>query len=368
MDLHGGRGVRVTRREARPKAQSGSRRPDIREVALRAGVAKSSVSRVFNGHQYVSPKLVDRVRQAAAELGYEPNMLAGSLRRGSTMTVGFLVGDISNPLMSRIALGADSVLRTAGYSMLLTNSGGDPSQDAAHLRLLRLRQVDGLLVSLASEHHEGTSDELSRIEVPLVLVDRDPASAPGSSSVLSDHAVGITEAAAHLLDLGHRRIALVNGSTKVRPARERAQALRRACRAAPEAVITVRSGSFFEEHGERVTAELLADPHPPTAIVAGSNQLLVGVLRAVRSAGLQIPRDLSVVACDDVALAEFLPHPMATIRRDPAAMGAAAAELLLRRLAGGPAATTTLPTSFDAAASCGPPGHPTSRGTGGRNR
>jgi LacI family transcriptional regulator len=340
----------------------GPRRPDIGEVALRAGVAKSSVSRVFNGHPNVSPDLVSRVRKAAQELGYEPNMLAGSLRRGSTMTAGFLVGDISNPLMSRIALGADSVLTPAHYSLLLTNSGGDPAQDAAHLRLLRLRRVDGLLASLASEDDEATRSELAKIEVPIVLVDREPTIAKGASTVLSDHSAGIEAAAAYLLELGHRHVALVNGSTKVRPARERARALRKAFRNVADAVVTVRSGSFMQEYGERITTELLAGTSPPTAIIAGSNQLLIGVLRAIHAAGLAVPADVSIIACDDVALADFLPYPLATIRREPEAMGAAAAQLLLRRLSGGPAASTILPTEFVKAASCASPrGLPSAR-------
>lgn len=330
-------------------------RPDIQAVAARAGVAKSSVSRVFNGHPNVSQDLTERVRAAAAELGYEPNFLAGSLRRGATMTVGFLVGDISNPLMSRIAWGADNVLTPAGYTMLLTNSGGLPAKDAAHLRLLRQRQVDGLLVSLASEDDEATLDELRRAKIPIVLVDREVSAIGDASSVLTDHASGVDAATQHLLELGHRRIALVNGSTKVRPARERARALRRACRNVSDAVVTIRSGSFHQDHGERATAELLAAPARPTAIIAGSNQILIGVLRAIRAAGLKVPHDVSLVACDDVSLSDFMAQPLTTLGRDPEAMGAAAAELLLRRLAGGPVASTTLPTEFVVAGSCAAP-------------
>src|SRR3954452_15624342 len=189
----------------------------MREVAERAGVALSSVSRVLSGHPDVSPVMRNRVLDAATALGYEPNLLAQSLRRGATMTVGFVVGDISNPLLSQIALGAETELRAGGYTVLLTNSVNDPKLDAQHVRLLRQRRVDGLLLSLADEGAEETLNALRRAKVPAVLVDRDPATGIDRvSGVLSDHASGIAAATSHLIELGHRRIALVNGNPQVR--------------------------------------------------------------------------------------------------------------------------------------------------------
>jgi LacI family transcriptional regulator len=287
-------------------------------------------------------------------MGYEPDMRAQSLRTGVTMTIGFLVSDISNPLLSEIALGAANTFRGAGYTMLLINSGGKSDADVAALRLLRQRRVDALMASITSEQSEALRAELTSMAIPVVMIDRDPMVGGNVSAVLSDHAAGVGAAAATLLDLGHRRIALVNGSTKVRPARERAKALRDACRPFTDSSVMIRSGSFTIEHGERASAELLnADPRP-TAIIAGSNQILIGVMRSIRSAGLRIPDDLSLVTCDAVGMSEFLTPPLATVRRDPEAMGSAAAELLLRQLQGGPAGQTTLATRFVPDVSCGP--------------
>jgi LacI family transcriptional regulator len=290
-------------------------------------------------------------------MGYEPDMRAQSLRTGVTMTIGFLVSDISNPLLSEIALGAAIRFREAGYTMLLVNSGGQDAGDLAGLRLLRQRRVDALMASFTSEQSETTRAELAKIDVPVVVIDRDPLVGEKVSAVLSDHAVGVTAAAIHLLELGHRRIALVNGSMKVRPGRERAKALRDACRSVPDASVAVRSGSFTVEHGQRATDELLKADPPPTVIIAGSNQILIGVMRSVRTAGLHVPGDLSIVACDAVGMSEFLTPPLATVRRDPSAMGSAAAELLLRQIRGGPPGQTILATSFEPTISCGPPGN-----------
>ena len=318
-------------------------------------MALSSVSRVFSGHPDVSPVMRNRVLDAAAALGYEPDLLAQSLRRGATMTIGFVVGDISNPLLAQIALGAETKLRSAGYSMLLTNSGNDARLDAQHIRLLRRRRVDGLLLSVADDAAAETRAALAQAEIPCVLIDRDLPGLDSAGAVLSDHAAGIDDAAEQLIGLGHKRIGLVNGNPRVRPARERERVLRRACRRHPEVVAMVRSGSYTAAHGESATTSLLAARETVTALIAGGNQILGGVLRALHSAGLSAPSDMSLVTCDDVPLAEFLDPPIATIARDPEEMGTVGAEMLLEQLRGRPARSATLPVRFRATASCGPP-------------
>ena len=195
-------------------------RASMREVADRAGVAMSSVSRVLSGHPDVSPTMSARVLQAVAELDYQPDMLAQSLRRRETLTVGFVVGDISNPLFSEIVTGAESAFHSNGYSMLLTNSLGDPLLEAAHIGLLTQRRVDGLVISVLDETHVATLARLRELDIPVVVLDRNLPPEIGVSRVLSDHRSGMKAATLHLLDLGHRRIALIGGSD-VRPAVER---------------------------------------------------------------------------------------------------------------------------------------------------
>ena len=340
-----------------PTAQrSPTDRISMEEVARRAGVAPSSVSRVLSGHPNVSEVMRNRVLDAVAALGYQPDLIAKSLRSGATMTVGFVVGNISNPLLSEIALGAETKLQDAGYSMLLTNSMIDVSTDAKNIRLLAQRRVDGMLVSMTDEESDETRDALSRAGVPLVLVDREVRGVNGAviSSVLARHEDGITAAVEHLVSLGHRRIALVNGPTTVRPSRARGAALRRVARRFGITAI-VRSGQFTAEHGHLAALALLTGDDPPSAIIAGSNQILVGVLKAMREAKVRIPDDVSLVTCDDVPLAQFLDPPLATIQRDHFEIGAMAAELLLELLGGGTPRVTEVTTTYRKAASVGPP-------------
>jgi LacI family transcriptional regulator len=330
-------------------------RTGMKEVADRANVAMSSVSRVLSGHPDVSQAMRDRVTAAVQELGYEPNMLAQMLRRGATKTVGFVVGDISNPLLAQIALGAEVTLRAGGYAMLLTNSVNEARLDAAHIRLLQQRRVDGLLLSVSDETNPDTVAALARTTTPSVLIDRElPAEQP-ASAVHSDHASGITAAVAHLVTLGHERIALVAGSPHVRPTRERINAFEEAVEAHSGVVGQVRSGAFTETHGAAATRELLTGRRAPTAIIVGGNQILIGVLAELAAKGLRTPTDLSLVTCDDVPLARFFTPTLATITRDPYEMGAAAARLLLDRLNGGDATSVNLPTTFVPGASCAAP-------------
>ena len=190
-------------------------------------MAVSSVSRVLSGHPDVSPAMHARVMAVVDELGYEPDLLAQSLRLRATGTVGFVVGDISNPLLAEIALGAETTLGEAGYSMLLTNSENDPARDARHARLLLQRRVDGLLLSLAAERDSDTVRTLEGIDVPVVLIDRELPASVRASSVLSDHRAGMRAAVGHLLALGHRRIGMILGQP-LRFSRERRRGLEEA--------------------------------------------------------------------------------------------------------------------------------------------
>jgi LacI family transcriptional regulator len=335
-----------------------SSRASMREVAERAGVAMSSVSRVLSGHPDVSARMQERVMAVVAELGYQPDLLAQSLRRRETRSVGFVVGDIANPLLAEIVKGAERTLRDNGYSMLLTNSENRPERDAAHVRLFEQRRVDGLMLSLAAEDNDETIQLLKQFETPTVLVDRELPPDVGASAVLSDHRTGMRDAVGHLLDLGHRRIGLVLGQSSIRPSRER--------RAGAEQAFSDRGlapsyaaveGMLAAEHGRTATRQLLSAPEPPTAIVAGGNQLLIGALEEILARGLTVGAGISLVSCDAIDVTELFRPPIAVVRRDNREIGRQAAGLLLERLTDvDPGARTViLPTTFVPRASCAPP-------------
>jgi len=295
------------------------------------------------------------VLAAANELGYEPNLLAQSLRRGASLSIGFVVRDISSPVLSEIALGAERTLHASGYSLVLTNSEGLPSLDREYIRYFRLRRVDGILLSLADEAYEPTLEELGRLHVPSVILDRDVPASLGASRVLCDNRGGILAACRHLAELGHRHFGLIGGPLAVRPGRECASALHDFCSTHPGFAATIETGPYTREYGAEAIDRIVARKNLPTALIAGSIHILIGALHALSAQGVRIPEDASLVAFDDSEFLELMEPPIAVISRNPLKMGQAAAELLLRRLKGGEPEETIVPTNFIPRASCAPP-------------
>jgi LacI family transcriptional regulator len=327
----------------------------IKEVAMRAGVGVGSVSRVLSGQPNVSETMRKRVLKAAESLNYAPNILAQSLRRRSTRSVGFVVSDIANPLVSTIVRGAELVLSSAGYSILLTNSGDHPSVDVERISLLQQRQVDGLILLPSTEDDPGLLSALSRSTVPIVVIDRSLPAEINARYVLSDHYTGIGTAARNLLKLGHRKLAVIVGRD-VRPSRERIRAVSDAYADLKlKPTFIVDRGSLSVEHSAAAMTELMSMADPPTAVILGGNQLLEGALAVVRSRNLHLGRDLSLVCCDDVPLGRFFETPISTVMRDTDLMGQTAAQLLLESISEPrrPARTVVLPTWFESRASCG---------------
>jgi LacI family transcriptional regulator len=332
-------------------------RANIRQVAGHAGVAVSSVSRVLTDHPDVSLEMRERVMASVAELGYHPNMLAQGLRNRRTMTVGFVVGDISNPILADVMMGAETALREAGYSVILINSENQPELDARHIDLLQRRRVDGMLLTLASEDDEDTLAALRGLEQPIVLLDREVPASEGlvASAVLHDHASGMAAAGTHLLDLGHRSIGLIVGRP-LRFTRERHHGLARAyAQRGLKPTYRMLEGHLDAEHGQRAAAELLdGGAEPITAIIAGGNQLLAGVLAEFQRRGIEPGREVSLVSCDEIPLTELFQPPIAVVRRDTREFGRRAAELLLEALEDDTRRTVVLPTEFVPRPSCTP--------------
>jgi len=336
------------------RKNGGERRVSIKEVATLAGVGIASVSRVLSGQPGASPDLAQRVLAAARQLGYTPNLMASGLRRRTSRSIGFVSTDITNPLLASIVSGVESVLTSAGYSVLLTNSGGIPENDGKRIEALLQRQVDGLILLPATENDPAMLAALRGAHVPMVVIDRALPADVSVHYVLSDHYAGVGEAARRLLSMGHRRLALVVGRD-VRPSRERIRATRDAYTSlALEDELVIDHGTLTVEHGEEALEQLLTSDTPPSAVILGGNQLLEGALRAIRRHGLRLGADLALVCCDDIPLSRLHEPAIATVMRDTALLGQRAAELLLRQIEHPhESETILLPTWFKARASLG---------------
>ncbi len=309
--------------------------PGLKDVAQHAGVSVATVSRVINDGPYVTDALRARVTASMAAVGYVPHALARSLRTGQTMTVGYVVGDIANPLFATIARGIDDELQRSAYTMFLGNSRGEARHELQLIQHMLRRRVDGLILSLADETDEALQAYLAKLSIPLVLLDRDLMGVT-ADRVLVDHVGGIRAAVGHLAELGHRRIALITGQPTTRPGSAIRDGFERAMAdfGLPVAPGQLRVGAFRDSFGAEALAALLAQPEPPSAVIAGGAQLTPGVLRAARARSLRIPQDLSLVAYDDTDVTALYDPAITVVARNVFAIGAEAARLLLDRLSG----------------------------------
>ena len=334
-----------------PNEKRQRRAVTMQDVAEEAGVATSSVSRALSGHPDVSDALRKRVSKAAEKCGYLPNLIASSLRSGSTYTIGFLVRDISNPLFAWIAKGADDTLREQGYSLLLTNSDGDPEIELAHLDLLRQRRVDGIIASMVSEDYAPIVDALRNYAGPLVILDREVPNL-SASFVQIDHRLGVRDSVRHLLQLGHQRIAFITGPISVRSCRERICGFEEAHKEMGVRIDKklICTGSWDAEFAQSSISEVFAQNNPPSAVISGGIQSTEGALKGLLALGLRIGKDVAFVACDDLPSFSLSDPTISVVARDYFEHGRTAAEILLKLLAGGTNEIQSLPTTYIARA------------------
>ncbi|MBA2719293.1 MAG: LacI family DNA-binding transcriptional regulator [Chloroflexi bacterium] len=303
------------------------------DVAERAGVSIATVSRALSGDgRRVSSGVLERVLQAAEDLRYHPNNLARNMRSGSSRIFGLVISDIGNPFFTAVARGAEDVAQRHGYSLVLANTDENPEREAATLNAMAAERAAGVMVATTNENVESLR-RLHSIGVPIVAIDRRIAGLP-TDSVAVDNETAAYEAVTHLIRLGHERIAMVGGPHDAKTARERYLGYERAFRhhrleVRPE---LFREGNFRELAAQVHTQALLELADPPTAIFSVNNLTTIGVLKALREAGVALPGRMSLVGFDDLPTAELLDPPLTVVQQPTYQMGAQAAELLVRRL------------------------------------
>ncbi|MGH8721860.1 MAG: LacI family DNA-binding transcriptional regulator [Burkholderiales bacterium] len=320
-------------------------RATIKDVARAAGVSTVTVSRVANAPSLVRSETRARVEQAMHELGYAPNAAAQSMRTKVSRTIGFMVPDLSNYPNAAVAKAAEATLADAGYYMLLTDSDHDPHREARFLRLLRARQVDGIILYLSNEDDPEVQATIQGLGVPVVVLDRKLPFAV--DTVFSEHQAAIRATVRHLAAQGRRRLALLSLNLRIRPRRERARGFRAAVRAAglkpDEQHVVLADVAAVHAAVERV---LDATPRPDALLVDGS-RLLAVALQVLRRSRLAVPREIAVIAIDAVEpLAAAMPE-LIGIARDFSEIGRRAAQLMIDRLTGaltGPPVSIVLPS------------------------
>lgn len=328
----------------------------IREVAAAAGVSIGTASRALNRTGRVSAEAVATVSRVARELGYQPNAVAQSLRTRSTGVAGLLVSDISNPLYASIANAVEERLVASGLTLLVASTHGQAGREKSLIDLFRRRRIDGLVLAACELEQPGMLDRLAA-EFPVVALDRD-VGAQGAC-VHVGHRDGAFQATRYLLNLGHRRIALLTPGERLRPGRERIAGFTDAYTAIGEHPDKrlIRAEQSSMEYSFSEALSLLSMKDGPTAFLCLGTRILSGVLQAVRHAGRSIPDDLSIISVGDTDLTRLFSPPITSLTWDLNAMGTACAEVLLRRIASPEAAGAEriiISTQIILRDSCGP--------------
>ena len=294
---------------------------NIREIARKARVSHSTVSRVINNVTTVDPKLARRVQAVIEEVGYRPNYQAQALARGRSHTVGLIVSELSggNPFFAEIILYFERAAVQSGFEVLI--SFADTETDANHVAVcakrMMERQVEGIAVlTFGMEEQSPIAGE--KTSLPVVYAGAERA-IEGVRNIRINYLSGMRDAARHLADFGHERVGYLSGKLQLSSMRQRFDSLRKALKAAsiPFHKDLVAECDHTLEGGAAGMASLLSLPNPPTAVLCCNDMAAIGALKTLSSRGLKPGKDISLIGFDDLPLCSFTQPSLSTIRFSP---------------------------------------------------
>ena len=307
---------------------------NIRDVAKRAGVSAITVSRAMNNSGAVNPATRERINKAIEDLHYVPNTMARSFRSKQTCLLALVLPDVTNPFWTTIARGVEDTASRNGFQVIFCNTDESPEKEANHLNVLLQRRVDGIILAPTTDDKSELLP-LKQHTMPCVLIDR-RVEGSKCDTVVSNGYDGALKITQHLIELGHRRIAIVAGPDVLSTGQERLEGYRRALQnsGVPLNEDYIVHGNYSEASGHHLVKLLLERNPRPTAIFAGNNFMAVGALHALREARLRIPEDVALVGFDDIPQGSLISPALTVVSQPAYEMGVAAAESLISRLSG----------------------------------
>jgi LacI family transcriptional regulator len=306
----------------------------IYDVARESGVSVFTVSAVVNKKAHVGTRLRERVEAAIRKLNYRPNLIARSLAKRQTHTIGMVVPDIGNPFFPMVVRGAEDAAQKHGYNLLLCNSDDILDKEERAVELLLSKRVDGILLTKAvGDFRPAVRQMIREVNIPFVLVMR-TYPALTNDAVITDDYHGAYEAVCHLARAGRRRIGLVSGPLKISNAKERWLGFHDALKAEGLAYDSrlVSEGDYRIESGFRAGHALLS--HRPDGIYVANHLMTIGLLRAAEEMGLSCPEDFGLVSFDDYPWLSIFRPRLTTVELPKHQLGREAAELLIQRITG----------------------------------
>jgi DNA-binding LacI/PurR family transcriptional regulator len=310
------------------------RQPSIKDIARLAHVSHPTVSRALQNSPLVNPRTAEKIRKIAEQAGYRASAVARGLVTRRTRTIGLVVTTVADPFTSEVFSGIEREAHDRGYCVFLAESNADPQREKEVVRTFAERRVDGIIVT-SSRVGALYLPLLSEMMVPIVLLNDQHPGAFVHSVMIRDQE-GSRAAASHLIGLGHRRIAYLGDQTGYQSEADRCAGYREALEVAgigftPELVV---QGDGKPEGGVHAMDQLLALPHPPTAVCCFNDMSALGAMRSIRLHGLCVPEEISVVGFDDLFFASYTQPPLTTVRQPMRRMGQLAMESLFKLMSG----------------------------------
>lgn len=318
-----------------------SRRPSILEIARKAGVSAATVSRAFNQPELLRAETRARIVAVAQGSGFRPNRVGRSLRAGRTRTIGLLLPTLTNPVFADCFEGAEQHARTAGYSVMMSITGYDPSVESASVQALIDHQIDGLILTVGNAARNATLRALDQAGMPHVLAYNESRSHP---FVSVDNRAAAHEMVAHLAALGHRHIAFVSGPlTASDRAHRRLLGARASARALGLPALAHLEVEAHTEAGASALHKLLGRRNAPTALFCSNDLLAASVIAQLATLGVHVPGDVAVCGFDGVKIGAMMVPALSTVEQPSRDIGATACALLLARLNGQQPPSVRLP-------------------------
>ena len=318
-----------------------------------------TVSKALRDEPDISVATKARIRALAAEMGYTPDSLAQSLRTRRSKLLGLVISAVTNPVFARTMMAIEEQAHELGYDLAFAQSLNRPEREQTVIHHLLSRRVEGLFLTpvYRLDPTAPVYEELRKRGTPVVLLGHRAPFCQNFANVETDDSAASASATAHLLELGHRRIAFFAGPAAVPSAQERLEGYRRALREGGLEVddrLVFNAGSTIEE-GEKAALQMLNELPGATAIQAVNDLVAIGAANVLLNQGLLLPRDMSIVGFGNVLVSEHFRVPLTTIRQPKFRLGTAAVELMLRLLRGEPAGSKRLPAELIIRQSTAPP-------------
>lgn len=309
----------------------------IKDVARKAGVSPSTVSRVIANHPRISVETSKRVKEIMEELGYHPNMMAKSLVSKTTRTIGVILPRPAEELLLNfffyeLMRGVLAQLTRAGYDLLMAGGSNEREELETVTRLVRGGRIDGLLL-LYSRSSDPVIQFLHEEKVPFVLIGRS-LDYDNITSVDNDNVQAAYDATNHLISQGQKRIGFVSGPTRLAMTQDRLTGYTKALSEAglPFKNGWVVEGEFLLESGYRAMASIMSQPEPPTALVVIDDVVAFGVLKGLAELGYRIPQDVAIVSFNNIALSELTMPPISSVDIGTYQLGYTASQMVLRMI------------------------------------